>query len=85
MSPVTLDISTLVMLLINVVAVVGAFYTLKSDIAGVKKDIERVVSDLGDIKKKAEDRGHQLDEVVKDVAVLASRAEQDHPRRRQAT
>lgn len=72
MSPVTLDVSTLVMLCVNVVALVGAFYTLKGDIAGVKKDIERVVSDLGDIKKKAEERGHQLDEVVKDVAVLAS-------------
>lgn len=72
MNPVTLDISTLVMLLINVVAMVGAFYTLKADIAGVKKDIERVVSDLGDIKKKADERGHQLEEVVKDVAVLSS-------------
>lgn len=72
MSPVTLDVSTLAMLIINVVTLVGAFYTLKSDIAGVKKDIERVVSDLGDIKKKAEERGHQLDDVVKDVAVLAS-------------
>jgi len=72
MSPVTLDVSTLVMLCVNVVALVGAFYTLKGDIAGVKKDIERVVSDLSDIKKKAEERGHQLDEVVKDVAVLTS-------------
>ncbi len=72
MSPVTLDVSTLAMLIINVVTLVGAFYTLKSDIAGVKKDIERVVSDLGDIKKKAEERGHQLDKVVTDVAVLTS-------------
>ncbi len=72
MNQVTLDISTLVMLIINVVALVGSFYTLKADIAGVKKDIERVVSDLGDIKKKADERGHQLEEVVKDVAVLSS-------------
>jgi len=75
MSPVTLDISTLIGLIANIVVVVGAFYTLKNDIAGVKKDVESVQNDLRGIKKKADERGHQLDKVVTDVAVLASHTE----------
>lgn len=79
MSTVTLDWSQLLLLIVNVVTVVGAFYTLRGDIHGIKKDVESVKSDVNgvkddirDVKKKAEERGGHLDAVRRDVAVLAS-------------
>lgn len=79
MSTVTLDFSQLVLLVINVATVVGAFWALrgdirevKTDVKNLKDDVEEVKSDIGAVKKKADERGRELEGIGRDVAVLRS-------------
>lgn len=72
--PVTLDISTLVILGVNLASVLGGFYMLRGDVLVLKERIEAIKKDVEDVKKKADERSEVLESVRMDVHTMKEMA-----------
>lgn len=74
----TFDVGTIILLVVNIGTLIGAYYQLSTAISLIKQGMEQMRHEVKELKEAATERARILDKLVTTVAVMKASAEHKH-------
>lgn len=74
----TFDVGTIVLLVVNIGTLIGAYYQLSTAISLIKQSMEQMRREVKELKDAATERARVLDKLVTTVAVMKASGEHKH-------
>lgn len=74
----TFDVGTIILLVVNIGTLMGAYYQLSTAISLIKQGMDQLRREVAEQKQSSAKRGETLDKLVTTVAVMKASGEHGH-------